>query len=337
MKFIIFFFLIAFSEVTSLKLKAASNKVALSLATKKHHKSRALVSLPENDLITKLKEKFNQWGTNAENSKIFNFFLGALLKAFSLLEGNEILEIIKCVVSSIEVFYNSHKFPEKSLKELQAEKKLDDAKMAEALKSAEAKENSDDQALTDQMKSSEKDAREVNCQGESEIMKDPEGLDYIDDIETNEETAKFVQISSEVKKFNPKKWVRNIKSKFKGLKDKFGKIIDAAAKKLSSLEVLIKKWLGKPIVKALINFFECALVQILTLALKGAANMTALVTGFSVISIVKQGPKFLKMIIDGVKSIRGGFMKKTIKEKYMDYGKGTASFLMVIVLAALGT
>ncbi len=215
MKFIIFFILIAFSEVSSLKLKTESNTAAYNMLARKHHrssKSRALVFLPESNLIEKVKAKFNSWGTNLENSKIFNFLLGALLKTFSLLEGNDILAIIKCVVSSVEVFYNAIKFPAKNLKELQAEQKIEDAKMEAALKAAEAGENADDAGLANEMKTSEKEAREVNCHGENEIMKEANGLDYIDDIETTEEEARFSQSSSKVRKFNPKKWLKKITS-----------------------------------------------------------------------------------------------------------------------------
>ena len=90
MKFIVFLMLLMLSEISATHLKTQD-------AEKRHHfygKNRLLLlTAGDNPLIEKIKAKFNQLGTAAENSKLFNFMLGAALKIFSLLQGNEVLDI----------------------------------------------------------------------------------------------------------------------------------------------------------------------------------------------------------------------------------------------------
>lgn len=337
MKFIIFLFLIFTSEICSLHARKTelSSSHYLNHQKKKHF---LLLRAPDNPLVEKIKEKFNKIGASLEQSKLFNFLLGAALKTFSSLEGGELLNIGKCVVMSIEVFYQAHKFPEKNTKELQAMAKANEAELASQLKQADDKESSQaHETLIEKFKDTEKEALKVDCETKDQLLKEPDGLDYIDDVDTeNEETAHFLQTNSD-HQFNPKKFFRKIKEKFKALKDKFSKLLEKLKAQLLKIEETLKAWLNKPIVKALIAFFECALVPILTMALKGVVSAVSVATGLSVINVVKQGPKFLKMIIDGIKSIRTGFLKKTIKEKYLEYGKGTASILLATILSALGS
>ena len=105
--------------------------------------------------------------------------------------------------------------------------------------------------------------------------------------------------------------------------------------KLLKLEATVKAWLNKPTSKALISFVECASAPILKLVLSGGISFAKFITGIQLIEIVSQAPKFLKMIIDGIKHLRVGWLKTNIKEKYMEYGKGTANLLALIVLSAI--
>ena len=362
MKFIIFFFLLFFSEVYSLEHQIKTQHQAKTQFQLKARRAqnfkkvrKALVSIPKNPLVESIQKKFNSLGADLENSKWFNFLVGATIKSISLLEGNPILDITKCAVSGVEVFYNAHKFPAKSLKELQDMSSADDkaaaAALAETDKAADISE--EDHKMLSEMSESEKDARILECKANKELMKEKDGLDYMDDVETeetktNEEIteqqaklgvkAQFLQVETLTdEQFNPKKLFKKLKAQFKSLKEKFSKLAELFKEKLLKLEKIIKKWLDKPIVKALISFMECSLPSILTLIIKGGASFLTAVTGMSVINIVKQGPKFLKMIIDSVKSLRSGFMKKAIKDKYQEYGKGTASLVMVVILSITGS
>lgn len=328
MKFIVFLFLLAVSEVYSLKL--ASAVAHESRRVSKSH----LLEKPDNPFVKALEEKFNKFGTRLENSKMFNFIAGAALKSFSLLEGNEILELLKCVVTSIEVYYNAMKFPKKTLPELKAMSTgLKDAEVNAKLEEAETTEK-DDSGLMEDFKDGQKKSHEVDCAATGEIIADEGGIDYVDDVGTEEPVANTQRFKNG---YQLPKIFKKLKEKFKGLKAKFGAVIEKLKEKLKKLEETIKAWLAKPMVKALISFLECALPNILSLILKGGASFASMVTGISVLNIFKQGPKFLKMIIDGIKSIRSGFTKNSIKEKYMEYGKGTASLIMVVVLSAMGS
>ena len=326
MKFIVFLFLLAVSEVYSLKLASAA-------AHESRRASKALVYLKkaDNPFVKALEDKFNKFGTNLENSKMFNFLAGAALKTFSLLEGNAILDLLKCVVSSIELYYNAMKFPKKTVPELKAlATELKDADVNKKLEETEKGEK-DDTGLMEELKDGQKKSHEVDCAATGEILADEGGIDYVDDVGTEEPVANAKGFRNGVQL---PKIFKKLKEKFKGLKAKFAAVIEKLKEKLKKLEETIKIWLAKPMVKAFINFLECALPTVLAMILKGGASLAGMVTGISVINIVKQGPKFLKMIIDGIKSIRSGFTKNSIKEKYMEYGKGTANLIMVVVLTA---
>lgn len=332
MKFIVFLFLFIFSDVYALKLNSQAHRFT------RVSKSKALTYLKQadNPLIKAFKEKFNSLGAQLEQSKFFNFLAGAGIKAFSLLEGNEIGDILKCVVTSIEVFWNSVKFPEKSLEEVKAlSTGLDDTATGNALTTAESDDGTDDKTVVDGMKEGQKSTYEVECATTTSLMEDEGGLDYVDEIGTEEPITLAGMRFSQVEGQKLPKFFKKLKAKFASLKNKFEGLVNKFREKLAKLENVVKKWLAKPIVKSLINFFECSLPSILTLILKGGASFAGMFSGISLINVIKQGPKFLKMIIDGIKSIRNGFTKKTIKEKYLEYGKGTASFIMIIFLTAM--
>ena len=339
-KFIIFFFLIIYSEVYAIELqKNSRNQFIANYRSKRINRSRtlALVHEPENPLIKSIKDKFTSLGAKLETSKWFNFIMGAILKVIALLEGNPILDIIKCLVTGVEVYYNAIKFPDKKLEELKKmSQSEDEAKAKEATtQSDDLDKEKGDSDIVKELKEGEKDARNLDCAGSAEVMKDEEGIDFIANVGTEDDEevpAKFVQTQ-----WNPKKFFKKLGKKFKSLQEKFAKVVEAFKEKLLKLENKFKEWLNKPIVKALITVFECAVVPILTMALKGFSNLAAVATGFSLINIFKQGPKFLKMVIDGIKLLRSGFLRKTIKEKYMDYGKGTATLLMVLIQTAVGS
>lgn len=333
MKFIVFLILLFVSDVHSMNVRADS------LRESRRAESKVLTYLkkPENPFVKALEDKFNAFGTTLENSKFFNFVAGAALKAFSLLEGNVIGDLIKCVVTSIEVFYNSVKFPAKTLDEVKAMSKgLSDAAVKDALKDSEAGDGTDDAAVQGELKDGHANSHEIDCQATGEVIKEEGGIDFIDDVGTEEaaDAPKFSQVEGEAVVVLPKIF-KKLKEKFKGLKNKFAGVVEKFKAKLAKLEETVKKWLAKPIVKSVISFLECSLPNILTLIVKGGASFVGMFTGISLINIVKQGPKFLKMIIDGIKSIRTGFTKNSIKEKYMEYGKGTASLIMVVILTAI--
>ena len=329
MKFIVFLFLLIVSEVYSLKLASAA-----AHESRRASKALGYLKKPDNPFLTALEEKFNKFGTKLENSKMFNFLAGASLKSFSLLEGSAILDLLKCVVTSIEVYYNAMKFPKKTLPELKAlATGLKDADVNKKLEESETSEK-DDAGLMEELKDGQKKSHEVDCAATGEILADEGGIDYVDDVGTEEPEANAQRFRNG---YQLPKIFKKLKEKFKGLKAKFAAVVEKLKEKLKKLEETIKNWLAKPMVKAFINFLECSLPTLLTMILKGGASFANMVTGISLINIVKQGPKFLKMVIDGIKSIRSGFTKNTIKEKYMEYGKGTASLLMVVVLTATGS
>ena len=302
----------------------------------------------ETGLIQTIKDKFNSFGAKLETCKFCNFMLGAVLKIFSLLEGNTILDIVKCVVNSVETYYNAVKFPQKSLDELKDLAKKNEDETKNQLEAGEKNvENSDD---LKEMDDYEKSTRKLECSSNEELMKESDGLNFIENVDPNEDHSeeleltsslqKFAQISNEKKlikkkKFNPKKLFKKLKSKFSVLKDKFKHLIEKMKEKLLKLEATVKAWLNKPTSKALISFVECAAAPILKLVLSGGISFAKFITGVQLIEIVSQAPKFLKMIIDGIKHLRVGWLKTNIKEKYMEYGKGTANLLALIILSAI--
>lgn len=287
--------------------------------------------------MTKIKTAFKKYSDKLQNSKFFNFILGAAFKFISLSESNVILDAAKCVAVGIETYYTGVKPSAKDAKD----KKPDDM-LTEAL--AEDKDSDDFDTDVAQM---EIDSRKANCESTSDV-KTAEDLEIFDEDEGSleEELADEVE---EVKKQRSRKYRRGFKSMAKKFKNSVKKIASKAKKKfLSALDKFkegfkkmnekIKAWLNKPITKAIIAFAECAVPVIFTAVAGGTSAVSNLMSGFAVFKFIANGPKYIKMIIDAVKSFRVGYLKKPdeVKAKYMEYGKGTASLIMIVLLSVLG-
>jgi hypothetical protein len=286
--------------------------------------------------ITKLRSAFKKYSDKLQNSKFFNFVLGAALKFISLAESNVIIDTAKCIAVGIETYYTGVKPSSKDAKDKKPEDML-----TEALN--EDKEN--DEFDKDVVKS-EIEARKANCASTSDL-ESAEDLELFDDEETLEEDLE--DELEEVKKEKTRKYRRGFKSKMTKLKNKVKKIAGKVKEKFKKalekfkegfkkLGEKIKVWLNKPITKAIIAFAECALPVLFQAVSGGAAAFTNLMSGFAVFKFIANGPKYLKMILDAVKSFRTAFLKKAddIKGKFMEYGKGTASLIMIVLLSVLG-
>jgi hypothetical protein len=325
-----------------------------------------------NSSFENLKNGFQKFIKNAQNSKLFNFLFGAFLKIANTVNSNAVVDLGKCALNTIEVYITSVKFPDQPLTKLKEnvtkldlkdDKAATDGEIAKRTKELETNETTDDQKNNNSEKEikeiakSELDAVSIDCEKNSVIMSesglsDEEKIEFIDDdADDAEETTvaflegKFVKRDDKSKTLSSlkeklKKKVDKLKSKIKKfagkLKDKFSKAMDALKEKLASLGEKIKKLLDKPIVKTLIFFVECTLPNIVELIAGASKGFATLFSGFQLISLIKNGPKFVKMILDGFKSLRSGFKDKNVQSKYINYGKGSATLIMVIVLSALG-
>lgn len=154
----------------------------LKVLEKRTDSLNAVFYSAETGLIKTIKEKFESFGAKLETCKFCNFMLGAVLKIFSLIEGNTLLDIVKCVVNSVETYYNAVKFPQKSLDELKDLGKKNEADAKNQLQEGEkAVENGED--LKD-MDDYEKSARRLECSSNEELMKEKNGLDFIEHVDS---------------------------------------------------------------------------------------------------------------------------------------------------------
>ena len=281
--------------------------------------------------ISKLKDSFKKYSDKLQNSKFFNFVLGAAFKFISLAESNVILDTAKCVAVGIETYYTGVKPSAKDVKDKKPEDMLNEAE-------GEDKPGEFDENVVE----SEIEARKANCESTShvetaedlEIFDDDDGSledDLEEEVEIVKKERKFRSLKSMAKKFKHK-----VKKVAKKALNKFTSALDKFKKKMEEIGEKIKAWLNKPMTKAIIAFAECALPVIFSAVTNGTQAISNLMTGFAIIKFIKLGPKYLRMIIDAVKSFRTGFLKDDIKVKFMEYGKGTASCIMIVLLSALG-
>jgi len=131
-----------------------------------------------------------------------------------------------------------------------------------------------------------------------------------------------------------KQKLKNAKNK---IKEKLKNGLKKIAEKFQKLALKVKELLDKPLVKTIIYFVECALPNIAEMIVSGIGGMLLNFTGANLFGLIKNGPKFIRMLIDGFKSLRAGFKEtKSLQNKYINYGKGTASLVMLVILSALG-
>jgi hypothetical protein len=317
-----------------------------------------------------LTEKFKELFGKAQESKIFNFIFGAVLKIISLMNGNAVMEVGKCIVGTVETFFTSYK-PENINKTYQEIKQEVDAKVkdVESLKNdLDSKEENLDEVGEDTAQY-ELDTRKLDCKVRDKISEelkrenvdDPEIeaslVDGDDEIEEALEetsnankkktvTPKFIEISHKPKVL--KILGRALKEKLDALKEKLKNVKNKIKKKLkegieiiagnfTKLAIKVRALLDKPLVKTLLYFVECALPSILEIISGGVVGLLTAFTGANIFPLIKNGPKFIKMLIDGFKSLRAGFKEtKSLQNKWMNYGKGVACIVMLIVLSALG-
>lgn len=280
--------------------------------------------------LAKIKSAFTKFSDKLQNSKFFNFILGAALKFVTLSESNVILDGAKCIAAGIETYYTGVKPSAKK------DKKPEDM-LTEAL---DADKGSDD--FDKNVADMEIEARQANC--ETTEVKTAEDLEIFDDEgsledELNDEIEEEKkQRSRKFRKIHFKKMIKKIKAKATKAFEGFKKKMNKWKEKFDKWNEKIKNWLNKPIVKAVIAFTECAVPVIFSAVAGGSAAISNLVSGFAVFKFVANGPKYIKMIIDAIKSFRNGYLKKPddIKGKYMLYGNGTASLIMIVLLSVLG-
>lgn len=323
-------------------------------------------------ILEKIKDAFRSKFQAAKDSKLFNFLFGAVMKILNMLNGNPLLNIGICAINSIEVYFLAAKFPQLQLSEIkeQVEEKKQNNKKIDFEKELLELEMQEDDEMGGDSEESEVAAMEADCSAKSAVLEniekgteeeitvsviEGEG-DFEDIIEeaTEKKEEKENSLNStknKSKKKNKhkmfKKFKKAFKKKFEALlqkikefkkkiKEKFNKAIEKLGGKLGPIKEKILKLLDKPIVKTLLFFFECALPNIAELIVGGIGSVVKMFSGFQIVSVIKSGPKFVKGILDTFKSFRTGYLDKNIQSKYMNYGKGTASLLMVVILGAIG-
>jgi hypothetical protein len=362
MKFLIILFLIISLECHSVSTHYKRYK-RHQVVGDAESKSKINLSNPQN-VLESLKTHFYKLLQNAQNSRLFNFIFGAVLKIISLINGNAVLELGKCVVNTVEVYFTSVKFPEKPLDDIK--KELNNTKIENLSRNITKTEEEIDDDLGKDMERSEIDALKVDCVAKSQVLDDEsikeeekveliDGDDDVDNIiqennipkQATPNDVSFIQKKEDKFKNNGKSPIlRSLSKKFKKIKDKFKNLSKKLSKAFknfrevfSKLKAKILKLLDKPIVKTLLFFFECSLPNIIELILSNGMKLAEILTGFQLFKILKNSPKFVKMLVDGFKSLRTGFKEKVtnIQSKYMNYGKGVATLLMAVILGTLGS
>jgi hypothetical protein len=320
----------------------------------------------EPTILEKIQESFISKVKAAKDSKLFNFIFGAVMKILNLLNGNAMINLAMCAVNSLEVYFVAVKFPAAPLTEIKEklnigteQQEIEGNDLSEQLFASEMQENIDMGEETDE---SEVAAMEAECASKSALLDGMEnGTEAEITVSVVEGEGDIKEILAEAKKkLEPKaqnekkkgkgiintiirrakKISKNVIQKVKEIKKKlkpiFKDAIDKLSTKLAPIKEKIIQLLDKPIVKTLIFFVECALPNIVELIVGGMSAIVKMFTGFQIISLIKNGPKLVKMILDAFKSLRSGFLDDNIQSKYINYGKGTAALIMAILLGTLG-
>lgn len=303
----------------------------------------------------------------AQESKLFNFYFGMIMQIFDLMNGNAIMDTAKCVVKTVEVYFTSAKFENlnKSYSEIIQEVENNPNSVSEIMTNLTENEG-DIEEIGEGTGKSELDVSEMDCKVKKEISKELEDdkitdpnvvvsiLDGDEDIEdvigeatlSNENQAANSPSNAVPKvlrrlKTSIQKKIKSIKEVLSTIKRKIrGKIKTVMKKFNEKFPTVIKKvreFLDKPLVKSIIHFVECALPSLVELIAGGIAAALGIFTGYNLFSLIRHGPKFVKMLLDSFKNLRTGFMEtKSIQKKYLSYGKGTASIVMLIILSTIG-
>jgi len=354
--------------IISSECHLVSHKTSKRLAVTSARKAFASSGANPQDVIASLKNGFKKIFNKAKESKLFNFLFGATIKILNTINSNELVEIGNCVVNSAEMYFVSAKFTLKELNSKKNEPKSIDAgniasnenKLSQVEKQEDDSKN---EIGDDKLAQAELVAIQTECAGRSAILEESEGakekivlIEGEDEIENmlnggeeNKNSESFLEFYSE-RKGNPKilkraktllkefgkEKLENLK-KFKNkVKEKIQKAMDKISKKFNIISEKIKEFLNKPLVKTLIFFFECAIPSLLGLVFEKNFDIVSMFADFDVFQLVLKAPKFAKMFVDAFKSLRSGFKETKLQAKYIHYGKGTATIIMLIIFSILG-
>lgn len=339
MKSIIIFFLLVHCEVYSLQLKSENhhhNFLSHQRSWKLHHKMR------QQEIIDAIRKKFSANGKNPDESKLCNFLIGAVMESYKiLLQKTGLAQIQKCYNKAVSTYKTALESPTKGLKELDQNQDVSDAAAQQSLNDTQAGDtNQEDPAANSEIAQSEQTAEEVNTQVQEDVKKEEGGAELLANQEQEQNLDSAAVRFSQIKLPNFFKnntvskalsgATEKLKSSVKKITSKLSDIVGKFKEKFNKIEEAVRKWFEKPIVKSLITFFACAT------KLGIAAFIYFMLKSITFILIIAKSISYLRLLIRGVKAIKTGISKTTIKEKYTEYGKGTADFAALIVLFSLG-